>query len=186
MKENDKLNVIEVKLKNLTYIVITGFVIIGLLIIGLYFTGGATNVLDNSDASKDSSSDYDVSKMKKLTGSEAAKLFEQEGIHFLYIGRPGCSVCVSLVPELNEAIDETKITMNYLEVGENFRNEFADLFDHLDIETTINKEEGTYGSLLKEHGYTPIVVVIKDGKMVDGFVGSRDSETLVEFFKKYI
>lgn len=187
MKNDDKVSAIEIKLKNLTFIVIIGYIIIGLLVIGLYFTNkDISKTTSETNGGNNTKVAYDVSKMKEVTGSEAAKLFDLKGTHFLYIGRSTCSVCVSLVPELNKTISSLNITLNYLPLGSDFRTEFADLFDHLDIETTINKEKGTYGSLLKENGYTPLVIVIKDGKMVDGFVGRRDSSKINELFKKYM
>ena len=181
---NDKIQELEVKIKNLTFIVVIGFVVLALLIIG-------TNINKVSQSKpnteqNNTTTTYDVSKMKEVKGSEAAKLFDEKGTHFLYIGRSTCSICVSLVPELNTVMGDLGITMNYLPLGDNFRNDFKDLFDHLDIETTVNSNEGTFGELLEKYGYTPIVVVIKDGKMVDGFVGYRESDTIVNLFKKYL
>lgn len=181
---------IETKLRNLTFIVILGFIISFSLIIGLYFVGGSSNNSNGSSGTSNSGNDsnveYDVSAMKLVNGEQATSLFDEEGTHILYIGRSTCSVCVSLVPELNEAMKNTDVTINYLPLESTWRTDFGDLFDHLTIETTINSNEGTYGELLEEHGYTPLIIIIKDGKMVDGFVGYRESDTIEELFKKYI
>lgn len=184
---------IETKIKNLTYIVLVGFIVVIMLLIGLYFKGGSstTNTTTGGSSSGGSSSTtYDVSKMTKVTGYEAAKLFDNKETQILYIGRPGCGVCVSLVPELNKVIDDLKIKINYLELDDKFRTEFKDLFDHLTIDTKITSGgetyEGTYGELLNKGGFTPMVIIIKDGKMVDGFIGSRSSDTITSLFKKYL
>lgn len=179
---------IEVKLRNLIFIVVLGFVIIGLLIIGLYFKGGVKSSSEsgNGGSSSSGTTTYDVSKMKQISGAEAAKLFDEKGTHFLYIGRSTCSVCVSLVPELNKVIKDLTITLNYSPLNQTFKTDFKDLFDKLDIETTVNNNKGTYGELLEKYGYTPVVIVIKDGKMVDGFVGYRDADKIEELFKKYL
>jgi len=182
----DNVKKIETKLNTLMYIVISGFVIIGLLIIGLYFTNNGTASTNEGTKTSENDSNYDVSKMNTVTGEEATKLFDKKGTHFLYIGRPTCGVCVSLVPNLNAAIEELDVTINYLELESTFREDFGDLFKHLDVETKINGEEGTFGKLLETYGYTPLVIIIKDGKMVEGFVGSRDSKTIIELFKKHI
>ncbi|MBE6154915.1 MAG: hypothetical protein E7163_05035 [Firmicutes bacterium] len=181
----DNVKKIETKLNTLMYIVISGFVIIGLLVIGLYFTNNGTSVSEEPKTTE-SDTNYDVSKMNTVTGKEATELFDKKGTHFLYIGRPTCGVCVNLVPNLNATIEELDVTINYLELESTFRDDFGDLFDHLDIKTKINGEEGTFGELLETYGYTPLVIIIKDGKMIEGFVGSRDSETIIELFKKYI
>lgn len=183
----NSLQQLDVKLRNLTFIVILGFVLIALLIIGLYFKdGGSKTSSGGSSGSSDTSVKYDVSKMKQVTGDEAAKLFDEKGTHILYIGRSTCSVCVNLVPELNTVMSDMTLTINYLPLTQTFRTDFKNLFDKLDIETTVNNNKGTYGELLEEYGYTPVVVVIKDGKMVDGFVGYREASKIEELFKKYL
>lgn len=183
----NSLQQLDVKLRNLTFIVILGFVLIALLIIGLYFKDGSSKTSNGgSSSSSDTSVKYDVSKMKQVTGDEAAKLFDEKGTHILYIGRSTCSVCVNLVPELNTVMSDMTLTINYLPLTQTFRTDFKNLFDKLDIETTVNNNKGTYGELLEEYGYTPVVVVIKDGKMVDGFVGYREASKIEELFKKYL
>lgn len=183
----NSLQQLDVKLRNLTFIVILGFVLIALLIIGLYFKdGGSKTSSGGSSGSSDTSVKYDVSKMKQVTGDEAAKLFDEKGTHILYIGRSTCSVCVNLVPELNTVMSDMTLTINYLPLTQTFRTDFKNLFDKLDIETTVNNNKGTYGELLEEYGYTPVVVVIKDGKMADGFVGYREASKIEELFKKYL
>lgn len=183
----NSLQQLDVKLRNLTFIVILGFVLIALLIIGLYFKdGGSKTSNGGSSGSSDTSVKYDVSKMKQVTGDEAAKLFDEKGTHILYIGRSTCSVCVNLVPELNTVMSDMTLTINYLPLTQTFRTDFKNLFDKLDIETTVNNNKGTYGELLEEYGYTPVVVVIKDGKMVEGFVGYREANKIEELFKKYL
>lgn len=190
MKDNQietKLNQISTKLKNLTFIVIIGFIVIALLIIGLYFKGGVSSGKSGGTTSGGSETvKYDVSKMKQISGDEAAKLFDEKGTHFLYIGRSTCSVCVTLVPELNTVMNDMSITLYYSPLNQTFRTDFKNLFEKLDIETTVNSNKGTFGELLEEYGYTPIIIVIKDGKMVDGFVGYRDADKIEELFKKYL
>lgn len=183
MKENIEL--LETKFRNLTFIVILGFVILGLLIIGLYFRNGSSSKTSNGTGNP-TTVEYDISKMNQLSGEEATKLFDKKGTHVLYIGRPTCSVCVKLVPELNKVMDDLDIKINYSQLNETFRTDFKDLFDKLTKETKVNDNEGTFGELLEKYGYTPIVVVIKDGKMADGFVGYRDASTIEKLLEKYI
>ena len=83
MKDNQteaKLERIDTKLRNLTFIVILGFVVIALLVIGLYFKDGkSSNNGTTNNGSQTTTVKYDVSKMKKVTGEEAAKLFDEKG-----------------------------------------------------------------------------------------------------------
>lgn len=186
----------EEKIRNLTYIVILGFVVLGLLIIGLYFKDGKTS--SNSDGTTTSggsttTTEYDVSKMNKVDIEGALALFKEKGTHVLYIGRSTCSVCVTTVPVLNKVQDELKYTTNYLEIEvtnakpwTEWQKELKDLTDKFTPETKVNNEEGTIGELFYSKGYTPTIVIIKDGKVVDGFIGYRNYDTLKELVKKYM
>lgn len=184
---------IEVKLKNLTFIVILGFIIIAMLIIGLYFKSGSVNDSTNNTSNNNStSSDYDVSKMNEVDIDGALSLFDKKGTHVLYMGRSTCSVCVQFVPVLNEVQEDLDFTTNYLDVATFMSNwsaakdDLKPLTDKMDIEASANGEEGTLGELFVNYGYTPALVIIKDGKVVDGFFGYRDAETLTETLNKYL
>lgn len=186
------METIEYKIRNLTYLTVIGFAIVIILIIGLYFKGSSSQAStnNNNNQSNNNEVEYDVSKMNKVNGNQAAELFNEKGTHILYIGRPTCGICVSLVPILNQVQDELNYKTNYLLLDNNFRTEFANLFGKLTIETSITsngeKFEGTYGEILKEGGFTPVVIVIKDGKMVDGFIGYQNYESTLSLIKKYI
>lgn len=204
----------EEKIRNLTFIVVLGFIITFILIIGLYFRGGTSSTTssnnNNSSGSSSSSTTYDVSDMNEVNIDEAIALFEKEGTQVVYIGRSSCSVCVSYVPVLNEVQDDLGFTTNYLDVttiADIWDTDLADDEDtqaldekvqefikQLSVETTVRTTidgesvtlEDTIGNLFYEYGFTPITVIIKDGEMVDGFVGYRDAETLTDLIEEYL
>ena len=195
----------EEKIRNLTFIVIFGFIIMFILIIGLYFKdGGSSNdsakSSSSSSSSESSSSDYDVSQMKEVDVDDALALFDEEGTHVLYIGRSTCSVCVQFVPVLNEVQENLDFKTNYLDVdtissiwaknktdaAEEMYNQVKRLTDKLDIEASANGETDTLGNLFISKGFTPALVVIKDGKVVEGFFGYRDKDTLTGILEEYL
>ena len=195
----------EEKIRNLTFIVIFGFIIMFILIIGLYFKdGGSSNdsakSSSSSSSSESSSSDYDVSQMKEVDVDDALALFDEEGTHVLYIGRSTCSVCVQFVPVLNEVQEDLDFKTNYLDVdaissiwaknktdaAEEMYNQVKRLTDKLDIEASANGETDTLGNLFISKGFTPALVVIKDGKVVEGFFGYRDKDTLTGILEEYL
>ncbi len=192
----------EEKIRNLTFVVILGFIITFILIIGLYFRdGGNTNYGSSNNGSSGSSSsgssttstDYDVSAMNEVDVDEALALFDEKGTHVLYIGRSTCSVCVQFVPVLNEVQKELNFTTNYLPVEtsatktwSDFQDELKPLTDKLTIEATANGNKGTLGELFITNGYTPALVVIKDGEVVEGFFGYRDADTLTDILEEYL
>lgn len=193
----------EEKIKNLTYIVILGFVILFILIVGLYFKNGETTTNNNTTGgSSSSTTDYDVSKIKQVNIEESIKLFDEKGTHVLYIGRETCSVCKQFVPILNEVQEDLNFTSYYLDVdtfADIWNSKKADttevkellkkvenLTDKMTIEATANGETGTLGELFIENGFTPALVVIQDGKVVEGFFGYRNATTLTEILEKYV
>lgn len=193
----------EEKIRNLTFIVILGFIIMFILIIGLYFRNGGsssntTNNGSNSGGSASSNSNYDVSNMEEVDVDEALALFEEEGIHVLYMGRSTCSVCVQFVPVLNEVQQNLGFKSYYFNVEtsnwSDFQDEIKPLTDKLTVETTVRTTmdgesvtlEDTVGNLFYEYGFTPVTIIIKDGEMVDGFIGYRDNETLTDLIEQYL
>ena len=190
----------EEKIRNLTFIVILGFIIMFILIIGLYFKDGSSSQSNNSSQSSSSSqgsssgsTDYDVSAMNEVDVDEALNLFEEEGTHVLYIGRSTCSVCVQFVPVLNEVQENMGFTTNYLPIETSSSKTWSDWQDELEpltelltVEASANGETGTLGELFLANGFTPALVVIQDGEVVEGFFGYRDAETLTSLLEDYL
>lgn len=186
-------NVLEIKIKNLTYIVLIGFIVITILIVGLYFKDGiptksSTNNTNTGTNNNQSTTNYDVSKMNAVNVEKALALFNEKGTHILYIGRSDCSSCISTVPVLNQVQEELKYTTNYFDLNQtkNWQTEMKELADKFTVAATVKDEESTIGKLFIEHGYTPTIIIIKDGKVVDGFIGYRDHDTLKELVSKYL
>ncbi len=42
------------------------------------------------------------------------------------------------------------------------------------------------GNIFIKYGFTPTIVIIKDGKMVDGFIGYKDHDTVKKLVEKYM
>ena len=191
----------EEKLRNLTFIVILGFVILGILIIGLYFKDGvSTNNNNLNNGSNSSTESYDVSKMNEVDVDEALALFEEDGTHVMYIGRSGCTYCRQFVPVLNQVQEELNFTTNYLNVdtfskiwstnltseAKELKEKVQELTDKFTVEASANGETGELGDLFIENGFTPVLIVIKDGKVVEGFFGYRDADNLTEILEEYL
>lgn len=190
----------EQKLKNLTYIVLIGFLVNIFLTAGLYFkTFNTSNNEGNSN--NDSTKTYDVSKMTKVNVDGAKALFDSKEIQVLYIGRSDCSVCIDTVPVLNEVQKELNYVTNYLDLNSvsNWKTELKPLADLMTVKTklttTVRNEEGesekvtlddTMGNIFIKYGFTPTIVIIKDGKMVDGFIGYKDHDTVKKLVEKYM
>ena len=200
----------ETKIRNLTFIVIFGFVITFILLIGLYFKTGNTATREEASSNNNSSStsNYDVSKMEEVDVDGALALFDSKEVEVLYIGRSNCSACIATVPYLNQVQEELKYTTKYLDlnvimkkyqdmydssdddyaekVWAGIQSEIKPLTDLLTVVGTANGESGQIGKLFYDNGFTPTVAVIKDGKMVDGFIGSRGADDIKTMIEKYL
>lgn len=202
-QETNELAIIEKKIHNLTYLVIIGFMITILLIIGLYFKNPTNDSASPKDenSSETTNAAYDVSNMNKVNVEEAVSLFNEKGLQVLYIGRENCGVCVQIVPILNKLQKEFNYKTNYFDLNStsNWQTEMKPLTELLTfkttVKTTIKDKDGnskavtlndTVGKIFLEYGFTPTIAIIKDGKMVDGFIGYKDYDSIKEILKKYI
>ena len=111
-------------------------------------------------------SDYNNIKV-----SDYVSLLDQNGTHFIYIGRPTCSYCISSQPKTSKVAQELGITINYIN---------TDAESDTTLSLLNEKTEGIYD------GSTPIFIVIKDGKILDNHVGDATYEDFYEFFNKYV
>ncbi len=141
---------------------------------------------ENNDPNNDSEYDQIIKNFETVTAEEALDLYDRQGTYVLYIGRKGCSHCEKMVPSLKELQDELGYKTYYYELTESFREDAKDLAEKFTLKLKVNGEEDTIGNLLIENGYTPTVVIIKDGKTVDGFIGERSKDKLKEMIYKYL
>lgn len=149
-----------------------------------------TNTSNNSGTTSDndeSSANYDVSKMKELSLSDALGLFDnKDETYVLYIGRPDCSACITYVPTLNEAQENLGYTTQYLNLNniDTKSDDYTKFINKLSVKYTMSisgeEKTETFGTWM---GYTPMTIIIKDGKMVDGEIGAISYSTLVSLLE---
>ena len=137
----------------------------------------------NACSRGDSNNDYDVSMMHTVGVPDVLDMFEDtDSTYVLYIGRETCTVCHELLPTLQVAQINNNYITQYLDLSEVDRSgaNWEELVELLDMETTTTvDEEGvgeevtdTFGNFINDYGFTPCVIIIKDGKQAGGFFGS--------------
>ena len=162
----NQINYIE-SLNKIFYVLIVIAVILGLnLIINIVKNADSTSNENNTGES--TNTDYDVSKFETLTTTEAAEKISKGGTQVVYIGRANCGYCVKFVPILKQAQDDLGYKTIYIDLNE---------------VTSDDKEKlVAYDSYVEENfGYTPMVLVFKDGKYVSGWVGYTELEEFKSF-----
>ena len=138
-----------------------------------------------------STSDYDVSMFNAVGLSDILKFLgkSNKDTHILYLGRSTCSACVAFLPNLQATQKEMNFTTDYLDIttvdttGDEFKK-FGELLSK-EITQSVNGETQT-GKISEFYGYTPMVIVVKNGEAVDAIVGSYSKDNLQTFLKKYI
>lgn len=139
---------------------------------------------------------YDVSMMKEVTPSDILEMFTSKKTYVLYIGWKDCDICYELLPALKEAQIQLNYTTQYLDIEkvDMQTEEWSKLVNKLSMKTTQTiSEDGkgeavteSYGYFLNTYGFTPTIIIIKDGKQTGGFIGNKTTEDLISWLKEKI
>lgn len=133
---------------------------------------------------EEDNTNYDVSKFRELKVNEVLKLFDDNSLHIVYMGRPTCYYCVQFVPILNKVQESLGYTTIYLDTTSLNKSDkdVSSLIDKMDVKIMMNGSEET---LKDYYGYTPMLLIIKDGKIVNGNVGYIDYQELYQLVSVY-
>ncbi len=139
---------------------------------------------------------YDVSMMNEVNVSDVLDMFDSKKTYVLYVGREGCNVCVNILPALKEAQIKNNYITQYLDIKKVNRSsdEWLELVDKLTMKSTQTLNETnqgeqvteTYGYFLHKYGFTPTIIVIKNGKQTAGFIGNTTKEELVNWLSSKV
>jgi len=163
------------------------YVVILLLVIntGLILLNGGESKTE--ETTTDTNSDYDVSMFTSIDASGFMELFESKDTEVVYLGRETCSHCAAFLPILQEAQTEYGYITNYVDI----ENIATDTDDFNSMVSKINEWTTYYNSTIPEenqtdtiYGYTPMVVIIKDGSIKDVWIGSGESAAFTAFLEK--
>ena len=121
--------------------------------------------------------EYDVSAFKQVSYSEYEDLIASKGTHVIYIGRETCGFCAMFIPVLEEAQEKYGLTTNYLDISP-----VDDFEKNSVINQTAYDKMSTFNDFFEENFLaTPMVVIFKDGKYVNGWVGYAEYDEFASF-----
>lgn len=135
----------------------------------------------NTNETKQSST-YDTSMFTALSPSEIITKIKSGDEFVLYIGQEKCQYCQRMITTLQQAQQAYGYTTVYLDVASSTvtnssaYNEMAKL---LNVKVTGNGETKEFG----EFKVTPMMAVIKNGKMVDGMIGYNTYDNFTKFLE---
>ena len=176
MKE--EINTTEVK-DLLKKLLTCAYIVIALLAVNTIISLTQSSVSSESSESTEKTGteeniEYDVSMFDTVDSNKVVDLFDSEKTQVIYIGRSTCGYCVQFLPVLQKAQEDYGYTTKYLDI------------------TTVTTE-GQNALLAKDndekfletnYGATPVVLLVKDGKLVDGWVGYAEYDTFASFLEE--
>ena len=185
-KNNNNFNQI---ISILDKIKITLYIIVALLlinvIVGIVNTNNTSVLKEYSSTPEENNNsdeipEYDVSEFSEVDYSGLKKIMKGEGTHIVYIGRSSCGYCSMFIPVMTEAQEKYGFKTEYFDITRvfNFTNNSI-------VDQTAYDELSKYNAFFEENFLsTPMVVIFKDGKYVDGTVGYQDIDTYSSFLEK--
>lgn len=173
MKE--ELNIILKKLLKCAYVIIGLLVAIVLILLVSNVKITTNNNTTSASEEGEDYTAYDVSMFKTVKFDELVDLFDSKETQVVYVGRATCGYCVKFLPNLQQAQKEFGYKTNYYDIGE---LSSADLEGNVkDLAKFDNEEKFIELNL----GSTPMVLLVRDGKLVDGWVGYAEYDQFASF-----
>lgn len=182
MKDKTEMITIEEILKKLlvcAYIIIALLAVITIVLFtsNVKITSSRTdssNTEENTSSDEEENVDYDVSMFNTVSGDDAVKLFSSEETQVIYIGRSTCGYCVKFLPNLQKAQEEFGYKTNYLDITTVTESQQSALLEKDNDEKFL---EENFGS-------TPMVLLVKDGKIVEGWVGYAEYDSFAQYLTR--
>lgn len=132
-------------------------------------TTSSTNNSSNEDSSSSDIPEDEQGDLNDIDIDEYLDLKEGSEASIIYIARPTCHYCQEMEPIVRNVVYEYDVTVNYLNTDE--------LDD--DGQAKLIKSDDYFSE-----GYgTPLLLVVKDDKIVDIQEGYTDKDTTVNFLK---
>lgn len=161
--------------KNFNKLLTCLYIIIGILLINTIIL--YTVVSDNkkeTTTEETENTEYDVSMFEKITANQLVDLFDSDKTQVIYVGRATCGYCVAFLPVLQKAQNDFDYKTQYYDIS-SLTTEDKDKIVALD-----NSEK----FLATNFGSTPMVLLVRDGKLIDGWVGNYEYSKFESFLTK--
>lgn len=167
LTENTK---VESTLQKIFYCLVVIAVILLVGVIGIF--AGVENMNGTSTKQDEEQvQEYDASMFKQVTPDEFVEAFKGSETQVIYIGRPTCSYCAAFLPTLQQAQKDYNYTTLYLNIDEVDSSEISKITE---LDEWLNNYYGT----------TPLVIVVKDGKIQgEGWVGYAEYDTFAAYLE---
>ena len=177
MKENEVL-VKLLKINKLIMILLVAILIVLTLGVSkMYYNENATNNTTKTTEESEYNTEYDVSMFKEIKAKDIKSKTKKE-TQVVYIGRETCSWCAAFLPALWEAQEEFKYTTLYIDIAKIIDFSDGTVIDQDSFDLLNNLTGDGYESYMNENfGATPMVLIIKNNKIIGASTGYSEYET---------
>lgn len=173
MKKNEQNELLK-QIRNIL-VVIACILLVNVIVTGMssnqsrtYNTSTENNSTGDTKNEEQNLPDYDVSSFTEITVDEMFTKINDSGYKVVYIGRSGCGYCRLFLDTLKQAQTNFKYQTLYID---------------LDKVTSdgASKMQAISDTLNEKFGYTPMVIVYKDGVYQDVWIGYDEYASFEKF-----
>ncbi len=181
VSSNQNVNIRENTTNELNTEILNKILICLYALIVILVVNTAIILLKNNTVTKDSTTEeqetteYDVSMFTKVTADNLKEAISKDEAQIVYVGRSTCGYCVKFLPVLQQAQKDYKYTTLYLDITTVTTTEQQNKILELDNEDKF---------LSENFGGTPMVLLVKDGKIVDTWMGYSEYSTYATWLEK--
>lgn len=126
---------------------------------------------NNSIESSNDVLDYDISDFKQISIDDFDDVAKSSKTQVVFIGDSSNQNCVNFLPILKQAQNDYGYETKYLDIGELNSDNAKNILMKYEKE----------GFLEKTYGSTPMVLTLKSGKMIQGWVGFASYNEFKDF-----
>ena len=134
-------------------------------------SSGNTTITDDVASESANIKEDEMGELTAIDIDEYLDIKADSEYAVIYIGRPTCSHCAVQLPIMKYMVYKYGVTINYLNTDELDDDGFSKL-----------QKSDDYFS---EGWGTPLILIVKDDKIVDKSAGETSIEDLTDMFKKY-
>ena len=130
--------------------------------------------------------EYDVSMFKEIKAKDIDKLSSNEKI-VVMLTRSTCGYCAMFAPILSDIQDNYKVEIKYIDIAQvlDYENPGGGVLDSEADEILRNLSTNEKGSsIMESYGATPLLLIIKDNKIINGQVGYSEYSSVESIFKE--
>ena len=178
MKDKDILEKLYTQSKIIAGLLIAILVFLVIGVSKLYSDG----VVD-TNKTESTNTEYDVSMFKEISASDVESETKDK-LSLVYIGRETCGWCVKFLPNIQQAQDEYGFKTLYIDIAKIIDFSANKVSDQNSYDILESLTGDGYEEYMKENfGATPMMLVIKDNKIVNAQTGYSDYETFESMLK---